>query len=83
MESRGYTNQSATDPYFFIGQPSIFLVYVDDGIIFSRKNSGISHRLIQSIKDNKNNFELTDKGDLKRYLGVDITKRKDGIMEFT
>ena len=27
------------------------------------------------------NFELTDEGDTNKYLGVDITKNKDGTYE--
>ena len=52
------------------------LVYVDC-IIFSRKNSGISDKLIASLKDGKERFDFTDGGDLKIYLGVKIIKRKD------
>ena len=59
------------------------LVYVDDCIIFSRNNSGISDKLIASLKDGKENFEFTDEGDLKSYLGVDIIKRKDGNISIT
>ena len=46
LETRGYDNQSATDPCVFIGKDSAVLVYVDDYIIFSRKGSDISDRLI-------------------------------------
>ena len=83
LETRGYDNQSATDPCVFIGKESVVLVYVDDCIIFSRKNSGISDKLITSLKDGKENFEFIDEGDLKSYLGVDITKRKDGSIVVT
>ena len=49
LETRGYDNQSATNPCVFIGKDSIVLVYVDDCIIFSRKGSGISDSLINSL----------------------------------
>ena len=58
-------------------------MYVDDCIIFSRKNSGISDKLIALLKDGKEIFEFTDEGDLKSYLGVDIIKRKDGSISIT
>ena len=83
LEKRGYDNKSATNPCVFIGKESVVLVYVDDCIIFSRKNSGISDKLIASLKDGKENFEFTDEGNLKSYLGVDITKRKDGSIVVT
>ena len=53
LESRGYDHQSATDPCVFIKKDSIVLVYVDDCLIFSRKNSGISDRLIHSLTHGK------------------------------
>ena len=67
----------------FTGKGSIALVYVDDFIIFSRKRSGISDRLINSLANGKENFEFTDEGYLKMYLSVDITKHKDGSIEVT
>ena len=54
---------------------------MDDCIIFSRKDSGISDRLITSLKNGKENFDFIDEGNLKSYLGVDITNRKDGSIE--
>ena len=39
--------------------------------------------MITSLKDGKENFEFIDEGDLKSYLGVDITKRKDGSIVVT
>ena len=58
-------------------------MYVDDCLIFSKKNSGISDRLIRSLTNGKEKFEFTDEGDMSKYLGVDITKHKDGSIEFT
>ena len=78
-----YKNQSTTDPYVFIGKLSIVLVYVDDFLIFSKKLSGVSDRLIKPLKEGNENFEFTDEGDLKRCLWVDITKHKDGRIEVT
>ena len=83
LEARGYDHQSATDPGVFIGKNSIVSVYVDDCLIFSKKNSGISDRLIRSLTNGKDKFEFTDEGDMSKYSGVDITKHKDGSIEFT
>ena len=83
LEARGYDHQSATDPCVFIGKNSIVLVYVDDCLIFSKKNSGISDRLIRSLTNGKEKFEFTDEGDMSKYLAVDITKHIDGSIEFT
>ena len=59
------------------------LVYVNDRLTFSKKNSGISDRLIRSLTNVKEKFEFTDEDDKSKYLGVDITKHKDGSIEFT
>ena len=83
LDARGYDHQSDTDPYIFIGKHSIVLVYVDDCLIFSRKNSGISDRLIHFLIHGKEHFEFTNEGDMSKYLDDDITKHKDGSIEFT
>ena len=61
---------------------SIVLVYKDDCLLFSKKNSGISDRLIRSLTNGKEKFEFTDEGDMSNYLGVDITKHKDRSIGF-
>ena len=43
----------------------------------------MSDRLIQSLKDDRKNFEFIDEGYVKRHIGVDITKWKDGSIEVT
>lgn len=83
LEARGYEHQSSTDNCVFLGKNSIVLVYVDDCIIISKKDSGISKRLIKSLKDGNENFQFTDEGPLDKYLGVNIKKRKDGKLELT
>ena len=83
LEDRGYKHQSNTDKCVFLGKSSIVLVYVDDCIIISKKGSGVAKRLIKSLLDGNEHFQLTDEGDLDRYLGVEITKLKDGRVELT
>ena len=83
LESRDYDHQIATDPCVFIKKDSIVLVYADNCLIFSRKNSGISDKFIHSLTHGKENFEFTDEGDLSKYLGVDIVKKKDSSIECT
>ena len=62
---------------------SFVLVYADDCLIFSKKNSGTSDRLICSPTNGIEKFEFTDEGNMSKYLGVDITKHKDGSIKFT
>ena len=51
--------------------------------IFSKKASGIIDRLIKSTKEGHKSFKFTDVEDLHRYLGVDIVKHKDRLIEIT
>ena len=63
-------NPSKVDPCVFIGDDIIVLVYVDDCLIFSRDKDKIN-QLIDKLK-NKEKLDLTDEGDVEKYLGVEI-----------
>ena len=56
------------DPFVFIREDVIVLVYVDDCLIFLRYKDKIN-QLINKLK-NKDNLEFTDEGDVNKYLGV-------------
>ena len=60
------------DPYVFVGDDIIVLVYVDDCLIFSRDKYKINH-LINKLK-NKEKLDLTDEVDVDKYLGVKIER---------
>ena len=54
----------------------IFVLYVDDGIIFTReagKFSWIFGKL-------KQEFDIEEKGDVQQFLGMNFTKEKEKIM---
>ena len=55
-------------------------MYVDDCIIFS-KSSKTNDDLVTSLQNGPENYQLTDEGDLTKYLGVDIDRRPDGSFE--
>ena len=74
--------QSDSDCCLFIKKDAILLVYVDDCIIFARKKS-IIDEIILSLKNGKENFDLTDEGDVNRFLGVEVTKLKKGSFELS
>ena len=52
----------------------IFLVYVDDGIFVSPNQASID-KAIADLRKQK--LDVDDQGDLKDYLGVNITRLKD------
>ena len=70
---RGYT-QSKVDPCLFYKEDSIIVTYVDDCIIFGKDHKKVKE-IIKSLEEN---FKLTDEGDLSAYLGIDITRNKNG-----
>ena len=79
LKNRGFT-PSQVDPCVLYREDCIILVYVDDCIIFSRSKT-INDSIVTSLQNGPENFQLTDEGDLNRYLGVDIVKKKDGSFE--
>jgi hypothetical protein len=70
--------QSEIDECVFYRNSTIFVVYVDDGIFASPNNKEID----QAIMDlRKAKFDIEDKGDIKDYLGVHVTKLSDGKLK--
>ena len=51
----------------------ILITYVDDCICFY-KNQKVFDELISSLRNGPEKFDLTDDGNIKNYLGVDIEK---------
>ena len=66
--------QSKVDPCLFIKGKVILVLYVDDAAIFSPDKSAIDS-VIASLKED---FVLTDEGELKDYIGVHIEHLSDG-----
>ena len=61
--------------FYHIGEGVIVLVYVDDYLVFSRDKENIN-QLIDKL-ENKEKLDLTDEGDVKKYLGVEIERNKE------
>jgi Reverse transcriptase (RNA-dependent DNA polymerase) len=72
-------DQSKTNECVFFRGSTIFMVYVDNGILIDPDGSKID----QAMNDLQSKFEVQDKGDLSDYLGVKIQKHPDGSIEFT
>jgi hypothetical protein len=58
----------------------ILLTYVDDCIIFSPSMESID-RLVWSMHDGPENFNLTDEGNLNKFLEIEITKLDSSSFE--
>ena len=68
-------NPSKVDPCVFVGDDIFVLVYVDDCLIFSQEKDKIN-QLIDKL-NNKEKLDLTDEGDVDKYLGVEIERNKE------
>ena len=80
LVARGY-EPSKVDPCVFISQRVIVLTYVDDCIVMGKSEQDIKG-LFKSLNDGDENYDFTDEGDLKNYLGVEFTRHSDGKLEF-
>ncbi len=72
LTDRGF-RPSEIDPSLYLKQNMILLTYVDGCIIFSPSMQSIN-RLVKSMHDGPENFQLTDEGDVNKFLGIEITK---------
>jgi hypothetical protein len=75
LVDQGFT-PSEIDPYIYLKENMVLLTYVNDCIIISPSKESIDH-LILSMQPGLENFKLTDKGDVNKFLGIEIT-RLDG-----
>ncbi len=75
LESRDFF-QSSVDPCVFYKEGILILVYVDDCTVISLEEKAIID-FNPSLKDGPEEFNMTEKGDIKAYLGIDITIRPD------
>jgi len=65
--------QSNLDKCVYYKDGLIVLVYVDDCIVIGHTESHISS-FITSLKNGSENFDFTEEGSLREYLGVEITQ---------
>lgn len=66
--------QSKADQAVFYYKETIFIVYVDDGILIGPNKDKIN-KIIQELQEK---YKLTDEGDLNEYLGIKVERTKDG-----
>ena len=60
----------------FVSKYLIVLVCLNDVLMFSKNKTWIDV-LIKSLSEGNDKFELTNKGNINKCLGVDIKKHKD------
>ena len=79
LEAIGFV-VSEFDECLFYRDNVMFIVYVDDGIFVSTSDDAID-KAIQDLKDQKLNLE--DQGDIKDYLGVNVTELDNGKIKLS
>ena len=70
---RGY-RQSDVDPCLFIKDDVLCLIYVDNTIFFANDDKIID----REITDLKKDFNLTEKGDVDAFLGIQLEEHDNG-----
>jgi hypothetical protein len=78
LKKLGYV-PSRIDPCVYYHGTSVLMLYVDDGI-FCGPNKGEIDGLIKGLKQE---FNITDEGDIKEYLGVLVEKEPDGRLKLS
>jgi hypothetical protein len=79
LNSIGF-KQSLIDDCVFYRDDIIFMVYVDDGIFIGSSDSQLKNA-IRELQDL--NLKIEDQGHPADYVGVNISKLRDGSYEFT
>ena len=70
LVDRGF-KPSQIDPCLYFKKGMIVLTYVDDCIIVGTEMKKIDS-FVESMKNGKENFDLTDEGDIDKFLGIEI-----------
>ncbi len=72
LTDRGF-KPSGINPCLYLKHNMVLITYVDDCIIIGPSKASIDC-FITSIHTGPENFKLTDKGDVNKFLGIEITK---------
>ena len=81
MRAIGFT-LSKFDPCLYYCNSIIFLVYIDDCIIFGPDNKAIDE-VVTDLHNSTQNFTLDDQGEVGDFLGIQIQKLDDGSIVLT
>ena len=81
MRSIGFT-PSNFDPCLYYRKSIIFLVYIDDCIVFGPNDKAIDE-VTTDLRNSTQNFTLDDQSDVGDFLGIQIQKQDDGSIVLT
>ena len=81
MKDIGFT-PSKFDPCLYYCGSVIFLVYIDDCIVFG-PNAEALDQVVKDLRSCPQQFTVDDQGDVGDFLGICIKKRKDGSIHLS
>ena len=81
MKSIGFT-PSKFDPCLYYRKSIVFLVYIDDCIVFGPNDTAIDE-VVKDLRMSSKNFTIDDQGEVGDFLGIQIQTRDDGSIVLT
>ena len=73
---------SQFDPCLYYRGSVVFLVYIDDCIIFAPSDKAID-QVVKDLRDYSRRFTVDDQGDVGDFLGIQVQKQDDGSILLT
>ena len=81
MKSIGFT-PSKFNPCLYYRRSIVFLVYIDDCIVFGPDDTTIDE-VVADLRKSTQNFTIDDQGEVGDFLGIQIQKLDDGSIVLT
>ena len=81
MKEIGFT-PSSFDPCLYYRGSIVFLVYIDDCIIFG-PDSLLIDAVVADLQACSHRFTVDDQGDIGDFLGIQVTRFSDGSIQLT
>ena len=81
MKSIGFT-PSNFDACLYYRKSIVFLVYIDDCIVFGPDDAAINE-VVANLRKSTQNFTIDDQGEVGDFLGIQIQKLDDGSIVLT
>ena len=78
---RGFT-PSKFDPCLYYQGPALFLVYIDDCIVFGPDTQAID-QVVTDLRSCSQQFTVDDPGDIGDFLGIQIKRQGDGSIHLS
>ena len=73
---------SKFDPCLYYRGSVVFLVYIDDCIVFGPTNDSIE-QVVTDLRASSRQFTVDDQGDVGDFLGIQVQKQEDGSILLT